>query len=204
MRTPTNTPSNTPTNTPTPTITNTPGGTTTYNFVGVTQSTVGYNAYACDVDVFPFGGSTANRNSMVEATNTEYVSISANNTAEWMTVDPGLSDEIFLWVEMKINEPVGDITNINLTFNGNSDGSTSSTFKIYVKDKDQAWQNTAAWIQVGTSMTIVQDVDTTMTRSITSSFSTYIDASAMLTWGVYSTISSEDMRINYLEMVVTH
>jgi len=141
---------------------------------------------------------------MVEATDAQYVNISANNTAEWMTVDPGLSDEIFLWVEMKINEPVGDITNINLTFNGNSDGSTSSTFKIYVKDKDQAWQNTAAWIQVGTSMTIVQDVDTTMTRSITSSFSTYVDASAILTWGVYSTISSEDMRINYLEMVVTH
>jgi hypothetical protein len=201
-RTPTNTvgPTNTPTNTPTSTPT---GNTTTYNFVGVTTTTTGYNAYACDVDVFPFAGSTANRNSMVEATDAQYVNISANNTAEWMTVDPGLSDEIFLWVEMKINEPVVDITNINLTFNGNSD-TGSSTFRIYVKDKNQVWQNTAAWIQVGTTLVIQPDVDTTMTRSITSNFATYIDASAILTWGVASSISSEDMRINYLEMVVTH
>ena len=49
-----------------------------------------------------------------------------------------------------------------------------------------------------------QDVDTEMTRSITSNFAQYIDASSMMTWGVYSNKNSEDMRVNYLEAVVSH
>jgi hypothetical protein len=202
-RTPTNTvgPTNTPTNTPTSTPT---GNTTTYNFVGVTTTTTGYNAYACDVDVFPFAGNTANRNSMVEATNAQYTAISVNDTSRWTTVDPGTSDEIFLWVEMKINEAPATITNIALKFVGYTGGTSATVHRIYVKDKDQAWQLTAAWIQVGTDQSIAAGGDGTMIRSITSNFAQYIDASGILTWGVYETRSSEVMNINYLEAVVTH
>ena len=63
-----------------------------------------YNAYACDVDVFPFAGNSGNRNSQVEATDAQYVKIATNNTTEWTTVNPGTSDEIFIWIEMKVNE----------------------------------------------------------------------------------------------------
>jgi VCBS repeat-containing protein len=178
------------------------GGTTTYNFVGVTQSTADYNAYACDVDVFPFGGSSSNRNSQVEATNTQYTNISANNTAQWATADPGSSDEIFLWLEMKINESAGNITQIDLTFNGNTDGSAATEHRIYVMTAGANWVQSASWTQVGTGQSIPQDVDTTMTRSITSNISSYIDGSGNIVWGVYETRSSEDLRINYVEMVV--
>jgi len=36
------------------------------------------------------------------------------------------------------------------------------------------------------------------------SITDYIDGSGNIIWGVYETRSSEDMRINYLEMVVHH
>jgi VCBS repeat-containing protein len=178
------------------------GGTTTYNFAGVTQSTPGYDAYACDVDVFPFGGSTSNRNSQVEATDTQYGNISADNTAQWATADPGSRDEILLWLEMEIDEPVGNITQIDLTFNGNTDGSSATEHRIYVMTAGANWAQSASWTQVGTGQSIPQDVDTTMTRSITSNIGNYIDGSGKIVWGVYETRSSEDLRINYVEMVV--
>jgi hypothetical protein len=173
-----------------------------YNFVGIEASDPDYNAYDCDVDVFTFAGSSKNRNSQLEATDQQYVNISADNTAQWETRDPGQNDEVFLWVEMKITEAVGDITQIDLTFNGNTDGGTT-THKIYVLKAGADWTQDASWVQVGTPLDIEPDVDTEMTRSITTSISDYIDGSGNITWGVYETRSSEDMRINYLEMKVT-
>jgi hypothetical protein len=141
---------------------------------------------------------------MVEATNAQYTAISVNDTSRWTTANPGSSDEIFLWVEMKINEDPATITNIALKFVGYAGGTSATTYRIYVKDKNQAWQLTAAWIKVGTDQSIAAGGDGTMIRSITSNFATYIDASGILTWGVYETRSSETMRINYLEAVVSH
>ncbi len=199
------TPTPTPTPTgPTPTPTPTPTGAHTYNFEGITQSNTDYNAYACDVDVFTFAGKSSNRNSQVEATDSQYVNISADNTAEWATVDPSRNDEIFLWVEMKIEETPGSINQIDLTFNGNTDGTSTTTHKIYVMKAGADWTQDASWVQVGDSLDIEPDVDTEMTRSITSSITDYIDGSGNIIWGVYETTSSEDMRINYLEMVVTY
>lgn len=175
-----------------------------YNFEGITQSNTDYNAYACDVDKFTFAGSSANRNSQVEATDAQYVNISADNTAQWATVDPKYGDEILLWVEMKIEETPSSITQIDLTFNGNTDGRSDVTHKIYVMKAGSDWTQDASWVQVGTSLAITPDVDTEMTRSITSNITDYIDGSGNIIWGVYETKSSEDMRINYLEMVVTH
>jgi hypothetical protein len=109
-----------------------------------------------------------------------------------------------MWVEMKINEDPATITNIALKFVGYAGGTSATTYRIYVKDKNQAWQLTAAWIKVGTDQSIAAGGDGTMIRSITSNFATYIDASGILTWGVYETRSSVATYINYLEAVVTH
>jgi len=174
-----------------------------YNFVGIEASDPDYNAYDCDVDVFTFAGSSRNRNSQLEATDQQYINISADNTAQWETRDPGRNDEVFLWVEMKITEAVGDITQIDLTFNGNTDGDAATTHKIYVLKAGADWTEDDSWVQVGTSLDIEPDVDTEMTRSITTSISDYIDGSGNITWGVYETRSSENLRINYLEMKVT-
>ncbi len=181
--------------------------TTIYNFSGITASNIEYNAFSCDVDTFPFEGSSDNVNSKVEATDKQYVDISANNTAEWATADAGFLDEIFLWVEMKINETPSDINRIDLTFNGNTSNTSESgatTHKIYVMKAGADWTQNNSWVQVGSEMIIEPGVDTTMTRSITSDFSTYIDdADGKIIWAVYETTSSEFMNINYLETAVT-
>jgi fibronectin type 3 domain-containing protein len=179
-------------------------GPTIYNFEGITASNTEYNAFACNVDTFPFEGSELNVNSKTEATDQEYINISANNTAEWTTANPGFMNEVFLWIEMKINEAPNDINRIDLTFNGNTSGSANVTHKIYVLKAGTNWTLNSSWVQVGSDMSIAPGVDTMMTRSITSNFVTYIDdANGNLTWAVYETTSIEVMNINYLEMVVT-
>jgi hypothetical protein len=180
----------------------TPIGGAIYNFVGINAANTNYNAYACDVDIFPFYGDTASRNSIVEANDTQYMSISANDSTEWVTVDPGSGDEIFLWVEMKINESVGDINKIDLTFGGNTEGSLPTTHKLYVLKADNDWWLNASWVQVGTDQNVSANTNTLMTRSITSNVSNYVDANGKIVWGVYETTSAKVMHVNILEMVV--
>ncbi|MBN1410790.1 MAG: discoidin domain-containing protein [Spirochaetales bacterium] len=187
------TPTQASANTPTPIPTPTPGS-------GTGNVTL-LHAYACDVDSFPFGGSTANRNSMVEATSAQYTAISANNSSEWATVDPGRSDEIFLWIEMNAGRTGSSISSLTFTFNGNTDGSSAAEHRIYVKRSSDSWESSSAWVQIG-SMSIQPDVDTNFTVTITSGIADYVDGSGNITWGVYETLSSEDMRINYINLAV--
>jgi arabinogalactan endo-1,4-beta-galactosidase len=176
---------------------------TVYNFAGINAANTNYNAYACDVDVFPFASNSANRNSMVEATDSQYVNISANDTSEWATADPGSNDEIFLWIEMKINELPADITKIALTFDGNTGGSIAATHRIFVLTADANWTLDASWTKVGSDQSFAPGVYSAMTRSIVSNISNYIDANGKIVWGAYETTSSEMMHVNYLEMAVT-
>jgi len=174
-----------------------------YNFEDITASDTEYNAFACNVDTFPFGGSSANMNSKTEATDQQYTDISANDTAEWATADAGFFNQTFLWVEMKINEAPQNISRIDLTFNGNTSGTADVIHRIYVMKAGTDWTLDSSWVQVGSDMSIEPDVDTTMSRTISSDFSTYInDANGKIIWGVYETTSSEVMNINYLEMTV--
>jgi autotransporter-associated beta strand protein len=179
------------------------GTTTTYNFAGVTQASTNHKVYACDVDQFPFGGSSANRNTFVQATNTQYAAISANNTSEWSTADPGSSDEMFLWVEMTVAEAAAAISRIDLTFNGNTAGSGPTDHLIYVLKSGANWTQDSSWVQLGSAQSIPSGVDTTVTRSITANIADYLDSTGKIIWGVYETRSSERLRINYLELAVT-
>ncbi|MFA5423480.1 MAG: glycoside hydrolase family 30 beta sandwich domain-containing protein, partial [Phycisphaerae bacterium] len=181
----------------------TPSPITTYTFAGITAANTEYNAYACDVDVFPFAGSSSNRNSMVEATDAQYTNISTDDSTEWTTVDPSTSDEILLWMEMKINEMPASISNIDLTFDGYTAGYGSVTHRIYVLTAGADWTLTSSWTQVGSDQSIPTGSYAEMTRSITSDFSDYIDENGIITWAVYETTSSQPMHVNYLEMKVT-
>jgi arabinogalactan endo-1,4-beta-galactosidase len=178
------------------------GNTAVYNFVGINAANTDYNAYACDVDVFPFAGSSGYRNSQVEATDTQYTYISTDDTTEWVTLDPGSSDEVFLWIEMKINESPANIARIDLTFDGYTGGSGNTAHRIYVLTADADWTLDSSWTQVGSDQSISPGAYATMTRSITSDFSNYIDSNGRITWAVYETTSSEAMHVNYLEMAV--
>ena len=182
------------------------GATTAYNFAGVTQASCNANgicAHESDVDVFPYGGNQNNRNDFQQPSDAEYVNISARNTAQWATDDPNSNDEIFVQFDMIINENIADIFQIDLTFNGNSDSSTTE-HRIYVQQTGTDWWQDASWVFLGPGESIPADVDTEFTRSITSNFADYIDpATGAITWGVYQQDnSSDDIRINYVEMVV--
>ncbi|MFA5423482.1 MAG: hypothetical protein WC374_06445 [Phycisphaerae bacterium] len=172
-----------------------------YNFAGITAADPNNNVFACDVDVFPFLGLSANRNTMVEATDEQYAAISAVDANRWTTVDPGLNDEIFLWVEMEIDEPVSEIGRIELAFNGHTAGSASVPHSIYVLKAGADWTQTNSWVQLGT-LNIPGGVDSELTVFIGPDIQTYIDANGIITWGVDEDTSSESMRINYLQAAV--
>ena len=174
----------------------------TYNFSGINAANTDYEVFLCDVDVFPFAGSTANRNSMVEATDAQYSNVSAIDGAELLTVNPGSGDEMFVWVEMKITEAVSAISQIDFTYNGYTNGSTS-THRIYVLKAGQAWQTSASWVQVGSNQSFPAS-NTTMTRSITSNIADYIDAYGNIIWGIYETTSNQPEHVNYIGMTVTY
>ncbi|MFA5292718.1 MAG: hypothetical protein WC496_06750 [Phycisphaerae bacterium] len=176
----------------------------TYNFVGITQSNTNYNAYACDVDLFPFSGNSSNRNTMIEATDAQYANISANNTAEWTPANPGSGDQTLLWVEMKINQSPANINKIDLTFSGNTEGSAAATYRIYVMKAGADWTQNASWVKLGSDdQTVLPGVDTRITRSITSNISDYIDGTGKIVWAVYETTTNQISHINYPEMAVT-
>ncbi len=172
-----------------------------YNF-----GTCGYGtncwAYENDVDRFPFRGNTANRNDHAQPTSAEYTYISAPNTNRWTTDDPGRNDEMFLWNEFNIAESPASITNMKFTFYGSIAGSSSTNFAIWLLLAGQPWQNDASWTQLGTTQSIGQ-TDAWMSRGLSSGFSTYIGTGGLVTWGVSEAVSSQSMRINFVEVNVT-
>ncbi|OQY21905.1 MAG: hypothetical protein B6I35_07400, partial [Anaerolineaceae bacterium 4572_32.2] len=184
--------------------------TTIYTFAGVTTASCSSNgicAHESDVDQFPYQ-SNYDRNDFTQPSNTEYGRIAVHNSSRWYTDDPGSNDEIFVQLDMTINESIDSISQIDFTFIGNTDGGwlwpASTEHRIYVKRWNYGDTQSGAWTQLGTGQSITADTDGTMVRSLNSNFTTYINpTTGRITWGVYETRSSEDMRINYVQMAVT-
>jgi len=175
-----------------------------YNYQGVTTATNDLFAYACDVDYFPFGGNASNLNSKVEATDLEYGYIDSTFGGRWITADPDSGDEIFLWLDMEIEEDISDIEQIDLTFIGYTEAS-STKHKIYVLKTGADWTQNSSWVAVGSSLVIPSGSDMELTVAITSNFSDYIDpVTGAITWGVYQfDTSSQPLRTNYVQMKIT-
>jgi len=171
-------------------------GESTYNYTLV--STAAY----CDVDAIPFTGKTGaisgNLNSRVLANDTEFKAISASDDSRWKTSDPGYGDEVFMWFQQTTDEYAPGVKQIDLTFEGYLD--TTATFQIRAYNN-----NTGAWDQIGTTMSIPSGSDSTMTRSITSNCDDYIDSTNLgtLNWGVYASVTDQ-MNIDYVEAVVSY
>ncbi|MBI5912876.1 hypothetical protein HY839_00320, partial [Candidatus Azambacteria bacterium] len=82
---------------------------TTYDFSGCSganncDSSTPWFASQDDVDQFPFGGNTANRNTHTQANDTQFSQIASSDNTRWTSADPGNGDEIFVWNEMTISE----------------------------------------------------------------------------------------------------
>lgn len=157
-----------------------------------------------DVDQFPFGGNAANRNTHTEASDLQYGQIATSNNTRWTSNDPGTNDETFMWNEIKINELPGDISQIDLTYEGYlANGSGISTGQMYVLKAGTAWEVDANWVAVGTFLDL-STIELTYTRSITSNFSDYIGANGILTWGVFNNASSTSLVTDYVKVFVTY
>ncbi len=160
-----------------------------YNFAGITSSNTIINMFENDVDVFPCGGSTSNRNDHTEPTDTEYTYLATSDDVRWETDDPGDSDEMMLWMDMVINEPISEIETITFTFEGYSSDSDAeqSSFYMYLLKKNwvDVWQNTPSWIQIGNPQSLpLSGGDQMMTYTLTWDFGDYINDDGTITWAI--------------------
>ncbi|MEA2112549.1 MAG: fibronectin type III domain-containing protein [Patescibacteria group bacterium] len=183
--------------------------TTIYNFLGVTTTNHGANGYPIaiehDSDVFPWT-TLVEQNDSANPTDTEYSNISSDNSLQWATDDPGNNDEMAMTYRFFIQESISDISNIQIKWNGNTDGSLASNHSIWLRKNGlNEFGGTNTWIQLGSSLSIPQDTNTDLIRNLTTDFATYINGtSGQLEFVVTTDNDSEDMRTNYLEVVVTY
>ena len=173
----------------------------TYTYSGAVPGSGLTRAYACDVDQFPFAGDVANLNTKVEAGSTQLNAIMAQDSSRWRTVDPGYFDEMFMWFEMKINEPAAKVTQLDMSFSGYSD--TTAVHELYVKKAGADWKQDASWTLLNTA-TIMANTDGTLTGSVTSNPGNYIDANGVVVWGVHQADdTAKPMNINYVQLAVS-
>ena len=181
----------------------------TYNFEGVTNANDGDGvtpiAIEHDSDVFPWTQS-GHQNDSQTPSDAEYVNISADNTAQWATDDPSDSDEMAITFRFFIQEAIDRISNIEVTWNGNVDSSTTTVGIWLRKDGLNEFGGTSTWVQLGSTISIPADVDTDLIRNLTSDFSTHINASTGQFEFVVANLnnSSDDMRTNYVQLAVTY
>ena len=183
--------------------------TTTYNFSGVNTGNDGINgnpiAIEHDSDIFPWT-TIVEQNDSVNPTDAEYINISTNNTSQWATDDPGRNDEIVITYKFFIQETISDISNIQIKWNGNTDGILASNHSVFLrKNNFDEFGGTNTWVQLGSSLSIPQDTNTDLIRDLTADFGTYVDeTSGQFEFVVTTDGNSEDLRTNYIELIVTY
>ncbi|MGE0267762.1 MAG: hypothetical protein AB7S78_04820, partial [Candidatus Omnitrophota bacterium] len=179
---------------------------TTYNFVGVTTANDGVSpnpiAEEHDSDQFPWDAA-GHVNDTATPSDAEYVNISADNTSQWVSDDPGAGD--YLPIEFKFFIESPDIlTNINLLWNGNTDDANNIAHSIWVLADGTSETTASNWTQIGGTTSINQDVDTDVSRDIAASFSTYVNATTgLIEWVLFPNKTSSDVRTNYVQVVTS-
>lgn len=175
--------------------------TTVYNYQGVTTSSV-ENAWFNDVDQFLYGGSTTNRNTHVEFTNTQYTAIASSDDSRATSVDPGRNDEIVADFQFFIQEPIANINTIQFTTESSTTVSTTYNRGLYVLQAGGAYQTDSNWLSLG-SCSGAGNIDVTCSKNLTSSFSTYIDGTTgQLDWSAQLPVSTEINYYDYAEAKV--
>ena len=171
-----------------------------YDYVGVTVAGGPHDAFECDVDDWtsaPVGG---NLNSKTEANQGDYDDIESSDDSRWNTIDPGYNDEVFVWLDMAIDEPESSITNISVHFEGQpttTDGPWQFQMWIY-NDTSGLWE------KLGTTKQWGNGVDNTLTRYQNSNCADYISAGGMLTWGFSCEDTTDDIAIDYVKAEIEY
>jgi len=188
---------------------NAESATTTYNFIGVDTSNDGIDpnplAIEHDSDVFPWT-SSGKQNDSSKPNSSEYSNISADNTEQWATDDPGRRDEMAITFEFYIQEALSDIEHVQIRWNGNTDNKDGIKHSIWLrKDGFDEFGGTDTWVKLGGDTEIDEDVDTDVIRNFSSGFSTYINSSTgHFEFVVTHDKSSSDMHTNYIEVNVRY
>jgi len=182
--------------------------TTTYNFTGVTTSNDGINgnpiAIEHDTDNFPWT-SSGQQNDSANPSSTEYSRISADNTSQWETDDPGSNDEMAITYRFFIQEDVSDIDDIEITWNGNTDDGSANHSIWLRQDGEDEFGGTSTWDQLGSSLSIPADTDTDLIRTLDTDFATYVnDTTGQFEFVVTHSRSSSNMRTNYVQVKVDY
>ncbi len=178
----------------------------TYDFTdcGSTCDTdTGWWASDDDVDQFPFGGVTANRNTHAEADDTNYSNMANSDDTYAVATNPSTGDEVFSWFEMTITETPSTIKQLDFTFEGYPN-TTASPFQIYVKTAAGAYESDASWTALSGPTTIAAGTDTTITRTLKDNITDYIDGNGKIVWGVYQSVSALTVNIDYAKIDVTY
>lgn len=170
-----------------------PTATSTYDFSSTTTAGP-HNAFRCDIDQLPPTG--GNLNSKTEAVDANYTSIGSSDDVRWTTQDPGTGDFMFIWSDMVIDEPAGDITQIDMFFNGQCN--LACNFQVWAFN-----QTTSTWTQFGGNTAAGAATDTDVTQSIGANFADYLGSNQTLSWGVYCDVSSELVNVDYLRVTVS-
>jgi hypothetical protein len=142
-------------------------GTSTYNFVNVTQSTNDFYAYE-DYGASIFSGPDDTGTS--EATDTDYSNIASDDGARWESANASSDGDYDAQLyKFFIDESESDVTQLDLKWNGY--GETESGYSTYFYIWDY---NSSAWEQLASSdFTSAADAD--LTGTIDTSPENYID-----------------------------
>ncbi|MFC1906024.1 hypothetical protein ACFLWJ_00885 [Chloroflexota bacterium] len=186
----------------------------TYNFSGVTTSNHGENGYPIafehDSDTFPWTASNQQSTS-INPDDTEYANISADDSAWWRapeTGDSGNNDIMAITYSFFIEEEIGEIADIEITWNGHS--TAASDHSIWLrKDGLDEFGGASTWVQLGSALPIPQNVDTDLTESMADNlitdFATYVNGTTgQFEFVIINDIDLAAMRTDYVQIKVIY
>lgn len=183
--------------------------TNTYDFSDCSttcDTDAGWYASGDDVDVFPFAGVTANRNTHTEVADADYSNLASSNDGRYSPTNPSTGDQNLVWMEMTVTEDPATIGKLEFTFEG-STATTASPFLMYIKTSAGAYETDASWTVLSGSTTIAAGTETTITRFITDDqveIDDYFDGSNKIVWAVYQSTSALTLSVDYVKMDVTY
>jgi uncharacterized protein YegL len=177
-----------------------------YSFVGVTTTNDGVSgnpiAFAHDSDQWPWA-SVNDVNGSTTPSNAQYVSLSSDNNVRWISNDPGSGDVIVKNFRFFLTEPVGDIDDIKVLWNGQPSGNNANA-TVWVLKTGTSPYVASNWVQLGSALGMTEDVDGYIVRHILAGdVGAYVDAgTGRIDIAVTIDDISGELETDYIELLV--
>ena len=176
-----------------------------YNFVGVTTANDGTGgnplALEHDSDLWPWTA-VGDQNDANSPTDSEYTAISTDNNSRWTSDDPSTGDFMVKRFHFTLTEPLATISDIKALWKGQPEATANTTIWVLKTGLDEF--TAANWVQLGSSLSIPAGSDRYMVRHIADAdVETYVSGGGVIDVMVAIDVTSEDLRTDYMELVVT-